>query len=368
MSLADHLICDALMDDGEMQLVKENLINLTELDLSYNLLSNIDYLCQIISHLTNLQTIDLSGNRFVGRIPHNASYLFTQVKSLSLVDCGLDNEQLRNLFMIFPSIVKLDISKNALLDIEDEKLVFPKSMKELDFNYNKLKHLSQNLFGPNIEILNMSHNEIEFVEVGFSLCLKNIDLSYNRINCWEAVDQLNANFPQLYSLRVNKNPLLWKDDISSFYEVIGRLNNIKIVNGSFLSDELRYEAELFFVSKLRDGETSLNKSLKRWELLSHRYRITPTSMVPMKTGLDQVLLEVSLVDQDKHKTEHLTVLSSYSVRYLKCICCKKLNMNMFRIKIYHGVSSEVVDELDRDFYTLSHFNINDGDTIYLKTK
>lgn len=366
MSLDGLLINQKLYSVEELAIIREDFGQIDDLDLSYNLFSNFEKVCELLEQFRNVRCLDLSGNRFNKGFNFSRQFCFKQIEFLSLNNCGLDSVQLQLILKVFPSIEVLDIGKNNLLKSGCESVKFPRSLRELNFSYNGLKVLSQNFCDHHIESLNLSNNKIEMIKFVHSFSLKEIDLSSNFIDKWETLDEVNVSFPTLISIRVNSNPITLKDSITDFYQVIARFNKVSIANGSLLPTGMRSEAELYFVSMLRKGEITFNRKLERWSYLLDTYKVLSVNTNSSKMGFDSLDCTLKIINQDTKESRNVRVLSSFSVRYLKHICSRMFGLDLLQIDLYHLVSPEVIDELNHEFYCLSHFNVADGDIIHLK--
>ena len=145
------------------------------------------------------------------------SISFCGLKKLQELDLGGNRIQS---FVVDPTIVKKENKSNFC--------VAP-SLKEINFSLNLLSKLPYELFyfAPNLEILNLSYNEIETIKVDPSYenfkCLKHIDLSRNKI-LWIGNDDLKAlretsleifNLAESSVSKIDKNAFKGFDNLTS---------------------------------------------------------------------------------------------------------------------------------------------------------
>ncbi|GAV53912.1 hypothetical protein ZYGR_0AK04140 [Zygosaccharomyces rouxii] len=364
----DHCKISCLKNDIDR--APNNFFNISELDLSYNLLSDIKEICEFISCFRDLKFLDLSGNYFTKGWENLDQYSFPAVTILYLSNCRLDLYQLNKLLKTFPSVEILNVSKNYLRDVTDSVVQLSASTRELTLSGNSIRHLPRSLSNWNLHTLNLSHNAIQTASYSLRTDLKNLDLSYNLIDDWKTLDQLNIIFPELHSLRVNGNPFFenGEDHLAQFYLLIARVNNLDILNGSLLSKKEREEAKLFFVSQVSQGLVEYDKSSELWYRLHRQYAPNYDIKGIEKSWLGSQILNLRVKQEETQTTVDLTILSSYTIRNLKRIICEHLSMNILEITLCYYIAPSVLEEICQDFTPVSDLNLTNGDSIYVKRK
>lgn len=351
----------------ELDAVRENCIHVTELDLSNNLFSNFKKTCELLKNFKTLSSLDLSGNCFTKGWENLDEYYFPQMKCLYLSRCKINIVQLREVLRHFPSLEVLNIGWNDLSSLDHEQVQLPDSMNEMILSGNSIKSLPDILSTCQIRSLNLSHNVIEDVSCISAPKLVNLDLSHNRIKDWNALDQLNINFPNLCSFRANKNPLYANQDANAqFYETIARFTRIEILDGSILYKDIRREAELFVISKVAKGEIVFNKSLERWKHLSEKCGFQDNVKHADKSWLDSQILNIRVTKEDVHASISIQILSSYTIRYLKQIISNKLNLELLKTRLYYEITQDVFEELNHDFRSITDVGLCNDDIIRAK--
>lgn len=366
ISLAGSLITDEVTI-LEVASIRENCIHVTELDLTNNLFSSFKKTCELLKNFKTLSSLDLSGNRFSKGWENLEECCFPGIKCLYLSTCNINIVQLREILKHFPSLEILDISWNDLSSLDHELVKLPNSMNELILSGNSISSLPAILSNCQIRSLNLSHNVIENIFCISAPKLENLDLSHNCIKDWNALDQVNINFPNLRSFRANNNPLYVNPDAKAqFYETIARFDRIDILDGSILSKDIRREAELFFISKIAKGEIAFNQSLRRWKLLSENCRFQNNLKPLDKCWLDSQILNIRVTKEDAHTSISIQVLSSYTIRYMKQIISNKLHLELLKIKLYYEITQNVFEELKHDFRSITDVGLCNDDIIYVK--
>lgn len=362
----DHSEINTMTND--LHQANESFSNVTELDLSYNQLSDFKEVCKFLCYLKSLISLDLSGNYFTKGWEHAGPLFFPQVRRLYLSSCRLNLAQLQLVLRLFPSLEFLDVSRNNLREIDHASINLPTKLKELVLSGNDITCIPSSLSRAHIETLNVSHNLIEKASLTQSNTLTHLDLSFNSMKNWAELDVLNKNFPELDSLRINGNPIFesGNDPVAQFYQVLARFNKLSVLNGSLLSLDERKEATFFFVSQVCKGLAQYDRNSDLWHRLCVKIGQEPELRVSKKTWFDSQMLHIRIMREDAGNAINLTTFSFYSVRNLKRIICEKLKLNILEVTLSYTVAPAVRGEVTQEFCPLSDLNMHNGDTIYVK--
>ncbi|CCF60665.1 hypothetical protein KAFR_0L00580 [Kazachstania africana CBS 2517] len=373
ISLQKESIYIDFSDEKERNYFVSQCPNVISLDLGQNLVSDFNNLCDALGLMKNLKTLNLSGNHFSRNWDrlNNNNLTFPNLKSLFLVSCNLNLQGVNSILNCFPGLQVLDLSGNHFQCI-DQKLHLPESLVTLNLSDNALKSFPQGFEKWNLEELCLADNDITIIKKrdDFSAAIKNLNLSNNRISKWAELDILNTSFPYLEALIIHANPLFTFDetDQSEFYQIIARFDGLKVLDGSPLSSDLIKEAELYFVSKIRNGEITYNKDLKRWKHFNESYVLDNYQNASKKLPrwLDGELETITMIYEEKDLTFSISVLSTYTVRYLKGIISSKLSKKVLQIKLYRNLGKGL-EEIDKEFSQLRDLSINSENIIYIKS-
>lgn len=362
----DHCDVNTMICDYPEML--DDFTNVSEFDLSYNLLSDFKQVCEFLNHLTSLNCLDLSGNYFNRGWDDLESFLFPQVKHLYMSCCHLNLSKLQVILKLFPSIEVLNISQNDFGNFSTTIINFPTTLEELIISGSELTCIPSNLFQGHIKNLNVSHNRIHTISSVETESLTHLDISYNKIQSWKELDELNNNFPELSSLRINGNPLFAEenDHLAQFYQMIARFNNLTVLNGSLLSNDERKEAIFYFVSQVRKGLMEYDRNTKLWLRLCGVVGSDPETISERKSWFDTHVLHIQAVHEETHVVANLIVLSCYSVRNLKRMICEKLHLNLTEVKISYMAVPSIISEISQEFCPVSDLNLHNGERIYVR--
>jgi Leucine-rich repeat (LRR) protein len=161
----------------------EHLLNLSRLDMSYNLLTKLSN--EEAMRISQVKTLNLSHN-FIEQVP---LHLFTELPRLA--NLNLSHNYLSELpeAMHLPKCKKLDLSHNLFTQIQ-ANITQLAQLQHLNLSYNQLG-LSQTAPALPLEIshfdklthLDLSYNFLSVLPMGIGLIeqLKQLDLSHNRL-------------------------------------------------------------------------------------------------------------------------------------------------------------------------------------------
>ncbi|GAO48995.1 RNI-like protein [Saitoella complicata NRRL Y-17804] len=243
-----------------------------ELDLSWNVLSDLCEVGRICAAFPGLKTLRLNSNRFhiTGevKVPQGA---FLKLELLTLNVTYLTWDEVVRITMHFPALRELQLGYNAIQTITATGDKLPEqhglqSLQVLNLEGNGVERIEDIAWLstlPNLHSLILSRNKLTTLT---NSTTKNIlptfkhltalDLSRNQISSWSDIDALNA-LPTLSSLRVAHNPLYTptrdREDVGRM-ELIARLPNVWEVNGTDVKGQERVQAELWYLARAgREG-------------------------------------------------------------------------------------------------------------------
>lgn len=369
VSLDHLLISGASISDEELRKISANCQNITDLHLSFNLFSDINEANRILKELPSLHTLDLTGNRFLKGWDVAEPIILPNIKQLNVSSCGLSIEHLKTLLVLFPCLEVLNASFNDIGQLTHEDIRLPASLKELSISGCSLDGIPYGLAYWNLRTLNLSENNIAEIRTQIIDSLDYLDISRNKINDWTVVDRLNINFPSLSSLRINHNPLFNQEERkqSYFYELLARIDNINTLNGSNFEDSIRKEAELYFLSKLAEGEIKYDITLQRYHVLTSTHGVTSNlSTTPPSSWLEEQIISINILHTESSTSKNIVILSSYTVRHLKGIVSKLFQMNVLSISLFRETTYGSFELLSRDFSELNDYGIQKNDSIFIE--
>lgn len=253
------------------------LRNVRELDLSDNLLSERSWseVLQLCSSLTSLRVLNLSNNR-IGDVPFNSEgycshYRNTALTTLALNGCMIaDVGTLRWVGSAFPDLEELYMYDNRIcvdsvavaLDASSGPVT---AMHALAFQRLEVLDLGQNevvswaavetLIGglSCLRVLSLEGNGIDELPMpgdGVFLALEHLNIARNKVADWDRGMQNLQYLNSLVELRFSDNPVCSEGRDLDRLVALGRLGNLKWINGSDVTAAERRDSELAFLRNL----------------------------------------------------------------------------------------------------------------------
>ena len=361
--------------------------HLRTLDLSYNLFNDFGDVINVLDSMPILANLTLDGNMFsfpsTNVSPHNK---YNNIRCLSLVNCHLNAQTLNLILQHFPRLTTLDISENYITEKCLETLELPKSLKTLSLRSSSLEHIPLNILTTSIEELDLSYNNITSMSTedcagnnNLNVCA--LDISHNSINSWDVLDNINDIFRKLKTLRVNSNTILGDDaseetvanGSSTFYATMARFSDLRVLNGSILTAELQEEAELFFVSEIKKGNTTLTVHSERWEYYKETYNIDQIAHTEIRNDFDAELggalevLHLTVYQKETDIATEIYVQPHETVRYMKGLIRKQMGLDVLSMTLSYSPSGSKgsIEMIKRDFSPISDLALESGSAIYV---
>eukprot|EP01112_Ceratiomyxa_fruticulosa_P005277 TRINITY_DN1588_c0_g1_i1.p2 TRINITY_DN1588_c0_g1~~TRINITY_DN1588_c0_g1_i1.p2 ORF type:complete len:561 (-),score=116.57 TRINITY_DN1588_c0_g1_i1:2612-4294(-) len=234
------------------------ITNVTELDLSSNLLFLWHDIFNLANQLPRLKLLNLSFNklsRLSQEMVHPEKTPFSQLRILVLNNTQITWGEVEILNKILPVIEELHLVKNGIQRFEgDENNTTLQTLRLLNLETNGIDDWvsvwKRFHYLPNLESLILNDNNLKGIFVppsdnsglGFS-SLQSISLNHNQISSLETLSVLNK-LPKIQSLRISNNPAFaGMRTYASRLLIAGRIASLKVLNGSDVSKKEREEAD-----------------------------------------------------------------------------------------------------------------------------
>lgn len=138
--MRDSDVAILFQNQDELNRVIQNCVNVKDLDLSLNLFTNINSLCEFIEPLKNLESLNISQNKLLSGWDNLKEYDLSHIKTLRLSSCGLSYKHIGKLLKSFRTLKMLDLSYNNLTSagIQNFENEIPCTLEELNISGNNL--------------------------------------------------------------------------------------------------------------------------------------------------------------------------------------------------------------------------------------
>lgn len=369
-----------------------NLVNVTNLDLSFNLFNDLNEVWGIIDHLPNLESLNLNGNRFFNResIP---TTIHPKIKCLKLASTNIKTDQVTKLILPkFVGLRDLSLAGNQFNDADLVDFTTPHlSLEDIDLSYNKMTRIPEFLESCiNVHSINLAHNQIKDVQLETNLeKIYHLDIRHNEIQDWTTIDKLSQVLPNLKLLRINGNPIFKDLSIEEMLiNLVGRFecqlykdkSNTRLckINGSFLNEDEIQNFELYFISKVKLGVYRFNMRSERWNRLMTKYKMAPKPELKPQTIIKNQLSfkKIRLVVHLNEDTKiNRVFLIDNTVLRLKGIISKHLRKSILKINIFYFINEfeeskelKIKQYLDDDLALLDSFGFYQQQNLYVSIK
>ncbi len=325
-------------DQGEVEDVCGHVL---DLDLTDNVLSEVNEIWRICSGMQDLQSLVLDGNTFA---TEPSPLQFTSLSSLSLQRTLLQPQQFQDVVSCLPALAILDVAFNQLSSLS----LSHGRIHTLHAQHNQLTSI------PSLDIplqkLFMANNRItSFSGMTALPMLISLDVSENEIRDPSTLTSLNTQ-PLLVDLRVLGNPFYVSSKMDARDDVIARCSHLQTLNGSTISAKDRDGAEILFV------KSSAAHSILRDEL-SKKHGVDARDPEANDSTLASQLREMDFVYRSTRKTRRIP--PSMPIASLRAYASRLFSLPPQHVKL----RTDTLDEMDimqqLDYYTTAYVYVDD---------
>jgi len=382
-----RLHISSVKESDELEILMPNV---KDLNLSSNLICSLNEIVKMCGQLKKLTILNISSNiisNFTVDAMLKEGACFQSLSTLYVNKMKLEWNMLTEIVSLAKNLKKLHACFNEVKSISSDISHFH-GIELLNCEGNAIEDWNEVLKLSQIESLEsiiLNDNKIKEVHFtndnGGSGCfenLKSISLNDNLIEQWSSINQLNI-LSSLEDLRFKNNPVC--KGMTSFdlrQELIGRVRNVKILNGSPVPLVERKTAELAYLKKYSQEwwESKSNSSLTQFCQSHPRYEDlvnvhgAPANEAGFKTkSLKQNLISISIMAPDnntKPKVEK-NVPATMTVQQLKGIIQRlfKVASSKQRLSYLDSKTSREV-EMDDNLRQISYYSISSGDTVCVR--
>ncbi|KAK9876763.1 hypothetical protein WA026_015004 [Henosepilachna vigintioctopunctata] len=364
---------------GEPGQLKNLCPNIQELDLSKNLISYWITVFDICIQLDQLRWLNLSENQL--NTPNNVQdYCFPNVETLICTSMNLTWEDILEISVAFPGIQELRVPLNSIQCLNTPPNVL-QSLRILDIDENNIEKWSEICklcILENLEELfigNTGLRKIEFAgtakKVNIFGKLKKLSISYNQIDNWESINELNR-LKSLEDLRFVKNPILeTQSEANRFQIVVARIGNLKTFNGTEIKAENRRGAEYDYIKlyglewlRVKDTSTQRDEFLglhnRYMDLIDMYGEPEESELIIKPKSIKNTLVTLNIMYQDEKVVKKLP--QTIVVHKLMVLVQKIFKLNQQPNLVYVSQDDPnfriiLEDHRDLDFYSMRNGDI-----------
>ncbi|WKY16728.1 hypothetical protein Q1695_001388 [Nippostrongylus brasiliensis] len=290
---------------GDVEQVTALMQQVAEADLAWNQI-RWDCVVAVLKHLPRLRTLNLSFNPLDDELslelPH-APLLRTLIlngTNLALKSLSLILKNTPSLQELHISDNKLDLAASSGTETEEDTSPLSESVKTIHINrcriddWGSIVRLMHRF--PSRKTVFLCENPIKMVRHHSSHndalgTLESLNLAKTEISDWDSIDNLDR-LPSLTDLRILAIPLLEAlNEEERTHLVIGRVRNLRVLNGSIITPEQREQSERYFIRYYQDRDDKPHHYKRLIEKHGHVERLAKVDLTPKSTAHVQVLCE-----------------------------------------------------------------------------
>ncbi|EJD74013.1 hypothetical protein LOAG_18616 [Loa loa] len=335
-----------------------------EVDLAWNRISSWEEITAIFS-LPRLEVLNLGYNPLQSSLTVSSFPLAVNLELFILNGTDLPMSTVRKLLNKMPKLKELHLSENRNLenrfDVNDE--VMSESLESLHVSRCDIEQwetvTSLWRFFPNLVSLSLCENPIRCCKLEVGVC-KSFS---NAVKLVPSIERL-ANINTLQDLRIIAIPL-WKDYANDehFHLVVGRIPQLKFLNGSVISAEQREQSERFLIRYYDVRETKPKIFARLVEQHGHVEQLCRVDMTPKKYAI------IAVICEETGYNASLKIRLTQTVSCLMHMLEKLTRIPVKRMRLFYiNNGNPFPDELRFPSQMLQALHIEDGDKICVQSK
>ncbi|CAD6189006.1 unnamed protein product [Caenorhabditis auriculariae] len=343
-----------------------------EADLGWNQIHLWSDVSTILNNLPHLRVLNIGHNPLsetidveLPEVPH--------LQTLILNGTNLRPSTLKDFLSKTPNLSELHLSDNQFTtdendDQENEPISsFVRTVHLNRCGFEDWKSVAKLLKRfPMITSVFLCENPIRAIDQGASTdgmtSLKSLNLAKTELNDWSSLDNLNK-LPSLTELRMPNIPLLESyNEEERRHLTIGRMQQLRVLNGSKISPEQREQSERFFIRYYKD----LEDKPPQYKLLVERHgqleQLINIDLSPKIFAVVKVLCE-----EANYETQMRVNLNKNIGDFMRFME-KRSGIKYARMRMFLMTSDGMIEECLLHNMPLHSLRVEDGDVFSIQSK
>jgi len=402
-SLHGMLVCRAGSDDE----IAPYVANVTDLDLSINLLTEWHEIAMIINQMPQLRVLNVSDNRL--HVPSQDLNVLSDVQVLYLNRMDYDWPEISCCAQLFVRLRELHACYNQIERIENVSYSPFNEISLVNIEGNPIASWNALLpLGDLPQLQTLIANECGLTSIRFPvsntlldcfIALESLSISRNAIADWPSITELNR-LRSLSSLRFASNPISNDDKAADArHTAIAKIAHLQWCNGAAVSPGERRDAELDYLRlnstewKRAGGNINLDAPLDETFIVEHprylelarKYGPPEESEMQQKksSALKNDLVTVQIQSRSSNEVLIKQLPKKMTVQKLKVLAQRAFKItDMSSIRLVHAVTKQpsgdklyssplhfdnsevrVCIEMDNDLRELSFYSLENNAVI-----
>ncbi|XP_014666607.1 PREDICTED: tubulin-specific chaperone cofactor E-like protein [Priapulus caudatus] len=360
-----------ISEAGSIQEITKLCRGVRELDISYNLITDISEVMKVVTEMPRLTFLNMSTNDLGDFSCTDNLPVMPKIRYLALNKTRAPWKHIQKLLDLMPNLKELHLSLVGKSTVPVSDTCYP-SVEHLSFNSNGVTEWAEicklgDMF-PNLKTLLVADNPIsnfqpeDRIATSFprvtSLCVIG-----TAITEWEDIDRLR-NFPVLVEVQISGVPLVEDlEEIEQWQLPIARLPDITTFNKSKITDDERETCERAFIRNYTDND---HKPDRYYELEQKHGKLDALADVNLKP---KMVATVRLKYENEQSVARVRLdLTVWDLRR-KMAQWVKLPPNKFRLYLVQSdMSLQGPEEMKNNQKKLYTYNIRDGHELEIVPK
>ncbi|CAO4385230.1 unnamed protein product [Caenorhabditis nigoni] len=344
--------------------------HVSEADLGWNQISQWSDVACILKNLPHLRVLNIGHNPLNPVINHKLPV--STLHTIILNGTHLPFKTLQSFLSILPKVTELHMSDNQFNDDDDCDEPISTTVKTIHLNrcgfqrWSSVMNVVKRF--PNVCSVFVCENPLkdvthckQFDQLPFWNFL---NLAKTSIDSWTSLDHL-SKMTSITDLRIPNIPLL--DSLTNeerLHLIIGRIHQLRVLNGSKITGEQREQSERFFIRYYQEQKEKPAQYKTLIDKHGNLEKLVSIDLTPKKDAI------VKLVCEEKDVNKEITIsLEPTILEFMKFlepkVCVKYTRMKLFLFR---------TDGRSEDFTSstynmpLHYFKIEDNDTFMVQEK
>jgi len=355
--------------------------NLKSLNLRDNLLSSLGEIQKIAGNLKRLQILNISENILTDWTWDLSLNTFQHLDSVYINKMQIKWTHVLKVVQMAPKLREIHACMNSIETIGYDPSLEDIEVLNLQGNYiaewdsvltlGRLKNLKK---------LILNQNQLTKVDIpteGAFVSLKSLSLCQNKITEWGSVNIVNK-IPSVTEFRFRENPVCeGKTGFDLRQELIARLQHVKILNGSEITERERKTAEMAYIKSYSDSYYSSHRENTfglfihdhpRYQQLANVHGLPDEEIKKTKSLKDNLIsLEIKCPDFPTKPITEKKVPSTMTLQQLKGVIQRLYKVPTSKQNIcYLDTKNNREISLDDNMKQLNFYSIASGDVILLR--
>ncbi|CAI2356947.1 unnamed protein product [Caenorhabditis sp. 36 PRJEB53466] len=344
--------------------------HVSEADLGWNQISQWSDVACIFHNLPHLRVLNIGHNPLNPVIDHELPV--STLHTIILNGTHLPFKTLKSFLSVLPKVTELHMSDNQFNDEDDGDEPISTSVRTIHLNrcgflkWSSVMNVVKRF--PNVCSVFVCENPLEdvtYCKYFDQLPYWNfLNMAKTEINSWDSLDNL-SKMKTITDLRIPNVPLLDRlTDEERLHLIIGRIHQLRVLNGSKISNEQREQSERFFIRYYQERK---EKPAQYKTLIAKHGKLEKLVNIDLTPKKEAV---VKVVCEEKEVNQEMTILLEPTILEFMKYLEPKVGVKYTRMKLFLFRGDGRSEDFSASAYNLPlhYFKLEDGDVFMVQEK